>query len=91
MGFEVRERDEDGALDGRCGCVGVGYGCREGLGVAEHGLGPEETLLEERAPGGEVGFGGEAVGEGRRGLDAGNSDGGGWWGRYGEEASVEKV
>lgn len=59
--------------------------------MAEHRLGPEEPLLEERAPGGEVGFGGEAVGEGRRCLDAGNGDGGGWRGRYGEEASVEEV
>lgn len=59
--------------------------------MAEDGLGPEETLLEEGAPGGEVGFGGEAVWEWRGRLDAGDGDGGGRRRRYGEEAPVEEV
>lgn len=91
MSFQVREGDEDRALDCRGGDVGVGYGGCEGLGVAEDGLGPKEPLLEERAPGREVCFRGEAIREGRGRLDAGNSDGGGRQGRYGEEASVEEV
>lgn len=52
--------------------------------MAEDGLGPEEPLLEERAPGGEVSFGGEAIGEGGRCLDAGDGDSGGWRRGYGE-------